>query len=307
MAKDFTKQHIVPKRYLDRFGTKDGKQTIIGTRIVSKGNVRFFTESTENVGYIKNYYDVTDKNDPKYWEHYFAREIDTLCGQDMENIIAKATLFQKNATILSNQDKQVLSKVIVAQLMRIPESIDYVKNVLYPRVSAQVKEDLISAFPPDFVEKYREQIMNTEISEQGQKELMFNHTFEPANFGRYCEMLQAGVWVVYVNMHRDTMPFLTSDNPVLVEGVGSKNTGLFRNGLANPATCIFYPISPSIAVAIYSRRGIMGLVADEYDGRKVLLDELKYISSRNVQIMAQAYRHSFIPQPLYDVVKNGSV
>ena len=307
MAKDFTKQHIVPKRYLDRFGTKDGKQTIIGTRIVSKGNVRFFTESTENVGYIKNYYDVTDKNDPKYWEHYFAREIDTLCGQDMENIIAKATLFQKNATILSDQDKQVLSKVIVAQLMRIPESIDYVKNVLYPRVSAQVKEDLISAFPPDFVEKYREQIMNTEISEQGQKELMFNHTFEPANFGRYCEMLQAGVWVVYVNMHRDTMPFLTSDNPVLVEGVGSKNTGLFRNGLANPATCIFYPISPSIAVAIYSRRGIMGLVADEYDGRKVLLDELKYISSRNVQIMARAYRHSFIPQPLYDVVKNGSV
>ena len=307
MAKDFTKQHIVPKRYLDRFGTKDGKQTIIGTRIVSKGNVRFFTESTENVGYIKNYYDVTDKNDPKYWEHYFAREIDTLCGQDMENIIAKATLFQKNATILSNQDKQVLSKVIVAQLMRIPESIDYVKNVLYPRVSAQVKEDLISAFPPDFVEKYREQIMNTEISEQGQKELMFNHTFEPANFDRYCEMLQAGVWVVYVNMHRDTMPFLTSDNPVLVEGVGSKNTGLFRNGLANPATCIFYPISPSIAVAIYSRRGIMGLVADEYDGRKVLLDELKYISSRNVQIMAQAYRHSFIPQPLYDVVKSGSV
>ncbi len=109
----------------------------------------------------------------------------------MENIIAKATLFQKNATILSDQDKQVLSKVIVAQLMRIPESIDYVKNVLYPRVSAQVKEDLISAFPPDFVEKHREQIMNTEFSEQGQKELMFNHTFEPANFDRYCDVLQA--------------------------------------------------------------------------------------------------------------------
>ena len=174
------------------------------------------------------------------------------------------------------------------------------KNVLYPRVSAQVKEDLISAFPPDFVEKHREQIMNTEFSEQGQKELMFNHTFEPANFDRYCDVLQAGVWVVYVNMHRDTMPFLTSDNPVLVEEVGSKNTGLFRNGLANPVTCIFYPISPSIAVAIYSRRGIMGLVADEYDGRKVLLDDLKYIMSRNVKIMAQAYRHSFIPQPLYD-------
>lgn len=120
-------------------------------------------------------------------------------------------------------------------------------------------------------------------------------------------MLQDGIWVVYVNTRRDTMPFLTSDSPVLVEGIGKTETGLFRNGLANPATCIFYPLSPGIAVAIYSRQGILGAVADEYDGRKVLLDELKYIMSRNVNIMAQAHRHSFIPQPLYDAVKNGSV
>ena len=306
MAKDYVKQHIVPKRYLDRFGTKDGEKTIIGTRIVSKGNAQFFTESTENVGYIKNYYDVTDKDDPKYWEHYFAREIDTLCGQEMENIIAKVTLSCPDVSVLSAHDKEVLSKLIIAQLMRIPESIDYVKTVLYPRVSAQIKEDMISAFPPAFVEKYREQIMNTEISEQGQKELILNHSFEPTNFDRYCDVLQAGVWVVYVNSWRDTMPFLTSDNPVLVESVGSQDTGMFRNGLANPATCIFYPLSPGIAVAIYSRQGILGLAADEYDGRKVLLDELKYIMSRNVKIMAQAHRHSFIPQPLYDEIAGGS-
>ena len=307
MAKDFVKQHIVPKRYLDRFGVKDGERTIIGTRLVSKGNVRFFTESTENVGYIKNYYDVTDKNDPKYWEHYFAREIDTLCGRDMENIIAKITLSQKDAVVLTDQEKEVLSKVIIAQLMRIPESIDYVKNVLYPRVSTQVKEDMISALPPAFVEKHREQIMSTEFSEQDQKELMFNHSFEPANFDRYCKVLQDGVWVVYVNIHRDTVPFITSDNPVLVEGVGSNKTGMFRNGLANPTTCIFYPLTPGIAVAIYSRQGMLGMVADDYDGRKVLIDEIKYIVSRNAKIMAQAYRHTFIPQPLYDEVSKGTV
>lgn len=306
MAKGYTNQHIVPKRYLDRFGTKDGKRTIIGTRIVSKGNVRFFTESTENVGYIKNYYEVTDKNDPKYWEHYFAREIDTLCGQDMENIIAKVTLSCPNVTVLSAHDKEVLSKLIIAQLMRIPKSIDYVKTVLYPRVSAQVKEDLVSTLPPAFFEKHREQIMNTEFSEQDQKELVLNHSFEPVNFDRYCKVLQDGIWVAYLNTRWDTMPFLTSDNPVLLEGVGSKETGMFRNGLANPATCIFYPLSPGIAVAIYSRQGILGLAADEYDGRKVLLDELKYIMSRNVNIMAQAHRHSFIPQPLYDEIAGGS-
>ena len=66
----------------------------------------------------------------------------------------------------------------------------------------------------------------------------------------YCDVLQAGVWVVYDNTLYNTTPFVTSDNPVLVEGVGKAATGLFSNGLANPATCIFYPISPSIAVSL---------------------------------------------------------
>ena len=132
---------------------------------------------------------MTDKNDPKYWEHYFAKEIDTLCGQDMDNIIAKATLSRPNTLILSAHDKEVLSKLIIAQLMRIPDSIDYVKTVLYPRVSAQVKKYLVSTLPPAFVEKYKEQIMNTEFSEQGQKELVLNYSFEPINFGRYCKVV----------------------------------------------------------------------------------------------------------------------
>ena len=73
----------------------------------------------------------------------------------------------------------------------------------------------------------------------------------------------------------------------VLEGVGSKNTGMFGNGLANPETCIFYPLSPRIAVAIYSSQGFLGVAADEYDGRSVLLDGLKYIISRNIKIMAQ--------------------
>lgn len=307
MSKDYTNQHIVPKRYLDRFGMKDGKRTIIGTRIVSKGNVRFFTDSTENVGYIKNYYDVTDKDDSKYWEHYFAREIDTLCGQDIENIIAKVTLSRPDTIVLSAHDKEVLSKLIIAQLMRIPESIDYVKTVLYPRVSAQVKENLVSTLPPAFVEKHREQIMDTEFSEQQQKELVFNHAFAPENFERYCNIVQNGIWLVYVNANRHTMPFITSDNPVLVEGIGKTETGLFHNGLANSATCIYYPLNPAIAVGIYSRHSIPGAVADKYDGLKVFLDDIKYTSSQNIKIVAQAYHHSFIPQPLFDKIVNEKI
>lgn len=302
MAKCFTNQHIVPKRYLDRFGTKDGKRTIIGTRTVVKGQPKFFADSTSNVGYIKNYYDVTDKDDPKYWEHFFAREIDTLCGRDMENIIAKVTLSQENVTVLSVHDKEVLSRVIVAQLMRIPESIDHLRNQIYPKVMTQVKENIASALPDFLLKKYGEQLRTMSFSKQDQKEFILNHTFEAKNFDRYCKILQNGIWMVYVNTRRNIMPFVTSDNPVLVEGIGKTETGLFSNGLANPATCIFYPLSPTIAVAVYSKHGVLGVIADKCDGQKTALDEIKYIADKNVKIIGQAHHHSFIPHPLYSEI-----
>ena len=302
MANDFTNQHIVPKRYLDRFGVKGRNTTIIGTRIVKNGKVEFFTTSTDGVGYIKNYYDVTDKDDPKYWEHFFAKEIDTLCGRDMENIIAKVTLSRQSTTVLSLSDKEVLSKVIVAQLMRIPGNLNYVAGHIYPRVSKQVKQEVASLLPPFLLQKYGEQLRNMEFSKQHQKEIVLNHAFEPKNFDRYCKIVQNGFWIVLVNALRSKMPFVTSDNPVLVEGIGKTETGLFSNGLASPTTCIFYPLSPVIAVAIYSREGIFGTAADKYDGKKVEIDGVQYISAKYAKIIDQAHLHSFIPKPLYDEV-----
>lgn len=302
MANDFTNQHIVPKRYLDRFGVKGRNTTIIGTRIVKNGKVEFFTTSTDGVGYIKNYYDVTDKDDPKYWEHFFAKEIDTLCGRDMENIIAKVTLSRQSTTVLSLSDKEVLSKVIVAQLMRIPGNLNYVAGHIYPRVSKQVKQEIASLLSPFLLQKYGEQLRNMEFSKQHQKEIVLNHAFEPKNFDRYCKIVQNGFWIVLVNALRSKMPFVTSDNPVLVEGIGKTETGLFSNGLASPTTCIFYPLSPVIAVAIYSREGIFGTAADKYDGKKLEIDEVQYIGAKNAKIVDQAHLHSFIPKPLYDEV-----
>lgn len=305
MAKQFVNQHIVPKRYLDRFASKVDGKYIIGTRYYEKKQPKLFRASTADVGYIKNFYDVTDRDDPKYWEHFFAREIDSLCGREMDNLISTITLSQYDVPVLSEHYKQVLSKVTVAQMMRVPSSVAYIKEI-YPRIEKAVKDSVIAAIPDSLMAKYKPKIQNIKLDEQWQKEQFFNHSFAPENFDRYCSLMQDRIWVVYVNTQRDNMPFATSDNPVLVEGVGKKELGLFHNGLANPSTCIFYPISPTIAVASYSRAGIMSVVADELDGRKFFLGELKYIMDKNIKIMEQAHRHSFIPQPLFDAIANSN-
>ena len=301
MGKQYIDQHIVPKCYLDRFASHVDGKNIIRTRYYVKGKPKFFPASISDVGYIKNFYDVTDKEDPKYWEHFFANEIDTLCGAEMENIISAATLGNNKSAVLTDHAIEVLAKIIVAQMMRIPSSFDYVKGI-YPRIEKEVKEQVLSIIPTSLMSKYESKIKEISFDEQWQKEQFLNHSFEPVNFDRYCRLLQDRIWVVYVNTLRTVIPFVTSDNPVLVEGVGTPEIGLFHNGLANPATCIFYPLSPAIAVASYSKRGIVGVAKDNLDRRKVLLDEYKFILDKDCKIMEQAYHHSFIPQTFYDEI-----
>lgn len=301
MGEQFKNQHIVPKRYLDRFASKIDDKYIIGTRYYAKEQTRLFIESTDNIGYIKNYYDVTDKDDPKHWEHFFAREIDTLCGRDMQNIIATITLSGNNAIVLSEQNKRVLSQIITAQMMRVPSSVEYVKEI-FPRIEKAVKNNVIEAIPKSLMAQYKPVIQNLCFDEQWQKEQFLNYSFSPEYFDRYCDLVLNRIWVVYENAQCNTMPFITSDNPVLIEGLGKKEIGLFHNGLTNPATCIFYPISPTIAIASYSKRGIMRGATDELDGKKLFLDDIKFIMDKNIKIMEQAYHHSFIPQPLYDMI-----
>ena len=303
MGKEFVNQHIVPKKYLDRFASQIDGKSIIGTRYYNGSKPKLFLKATSDVGYIKNYYDVTDKDDPKYWEHFFAKEIDTLCGTEMEHIISTTTLSQ-NTSILNKHNKEILSKVIVAQMMRVPSSIDYVKEI-YPRIERQVKNRVLSVLPAPLMDKYGDTVRNIKMDEQWQKEQFLNLSFSPENFDKYCRLVQDRIWIVFVNKFRSNMPFATSDNPVFIEGIGKKEIGLFSNGLTNPATCIFYPLSPAIAIASYSKQGIMGIAANDLDGKRILLDDLKYIMDKNLKIIEQAYQHSFIPQPLFDEIING--
>ena len=303
MTKRFKKQHIVPKRYLDRFATEIDGKPIIGTRFIEKNKPLLFKKPTADVGYVKNFYDVSDKEDEKYWEHFFAHKFDSLYGTAMENIISAITLSRNNAIVLSDKDKETLAELMVAQMFREPDSVEHAKQIC-ARILAQAKNELSLVLPGSLQQQPMKQIDNMGKNPKWAKEQFFNHLFKPENFAIYCALLKNGIWVVYVNSCRAELPFVTSDNPVLVEGIGKAEKGLFYNGLANPSTCFFYPLSPTIAVANYQRTGIVGFIADKLDGRKIILDDKKYIMNKNIKIMEQAYHHSFIPQPLYDKIES---
>ncbi len=306
MSKEYSKQHIVPKCYLDRFATKSsGKDRyIIGTCTIESGRLKLFEHATTEVGYIRDFYDVTDKDDPKYWEHYFAEKIDTLCDKKLASIISSIHLSEKSY-VLGYPEKIVLSTIIIAQLLRVPDSFNYVYNHIVPHAIDEVKSQLKKIpFRQNANQKQRI-INNYQLPKVLQKEIYLNSSFDENRFNRYVELLAHRMWLVYINTISNEIPFITSDNPVLVENLSqSDSLGIFQNGLINPKTCFFFPLTPSIAIANYSDRGFFSPLASELDGHIYRISEAEYIIERNNLLMNQAYNHFFIPQPLFDFTRN---
>lgn len=297
----YVKQHIVPKCYLDRFAEFNNGKYLIGTRYVDdNGVVKLFTEVTTKVGYVRNFYDVTDKEDEKHWEHYLANEIDHLFDIELGNIISSIHLSGEGFK-LSDDDISALSKIVVSQTVRVPESVDYVLDNLYPKVAKNVKKEILDMLPDDIRNRDKPIIDSIEMTKQSQKESYFNYFFDEKNFKKLSDVVKSRVWVVYINAVSSSLPFITSDNPVLVESLDDINrVGVFRNGIASPNTCFFFPLTPSIAIANYSNMGRFNHIANDLNMRVFKLEDTEYINRRNQGVMKQAFRHSFIPQPLFD-------
>lgn len=320
MGEDYKDNHIVPKRYLDRFAEKGRKQYLIGTMVFEDDKAIFFLQSTENVGYITDFYDVTDKGDVKYWEKYFAKNQDALCGTELSRIIALATVSNLGARILGEREKDVLARIIISQMIRVPSSFEHTK-AMYPSIAKEVKALARTIIPRKDKARYEQVIRKTNLSEMQLKQIHLNVTLKPENFDKYCDILKKRLWIVAINGIRNNMPFATSDNPVLFEKLFSDRKGLFVNGLSDPFAAIFFPITPSIAIINYSCAGLMFLADPQFDfnepdykesvskiyesmdGRTQVLRDIYFIGEKNIAIMNQAHIHSFLPQPLYDEVK----
>ena len=79
MEKSYVKQHIVPQSYLKRFAemnrnNRDYHICVFRKRYKAANNP--FIRSIKDVGFIKNIYDVTTREDSKYWEHFIDRNIE---------------------------------------------------------------------------------------------------------------------------------------------------------------------------------------------------------------------------------------
>ena len=295
----FTKQHIVPKFYLNGFGTRENKKGKFRIGVLQKGK-KHFIDCTDNVGYIKNYYDDELLEDRKQWEHYYKEVIEDPCSKTIRNIIARVTLSNFGHIKLTVNERRDLSIFIVAQFTRVPQFIDYQITNAKEKFIPDFKEQFLRRYGAMLSEDKREIINGIDLTESQLKNILLTNINDRSKMEKYCSILQNRIWVVYINKIYNLIPFITSDNPVVMVNIETKSFSRSDNGIGNENTIIFLPLNPYIGIGVYPPKYWDAL--QHNNCRELLCNEkdMGFIQTMAKCEMNQCYKQLFLPQTYFN-------
>lgn len=298
--RSFTKQHIVPRAYLNHFAIpgRGKNKYIIG--VIQKDS-KHYTDSTDKVGYQKDYYDdVEYPDDIKHWEHFYEKEIETPCLKTIMNLTAKVTLSSDGNICITKSEKYDLSKFIIAQFLRVPEFIDYQIDNALNKIFPQHISEFLRTFDHLLSEQQKIAVRNIRFTDNQVKHLILLNINDLQKLNRYCEFLVNKPWVIYINRYYKEIPFITSDNPVVMMNLHTKSFSRSDNGLGNPNTVIFFPINPYIAIGIYPHKFRDSL--RHWERKELICSEkdVSFITIMNICEISQCHNQAFMPVYFYE-------
>ena len=250
MIKSNIKQHVVPKSYLKRFGKKNLNNKGYNIAVKQLKSNKIFIDSVDNVAFRKNFYDISDKKDSKYWEKFFSSEIEPLYGPEMTNIIASLTLSNKKNDILTVSQLVLLSKMISFQILRVPGFLErrfkngeimFDETINETSQWFQLPPEIIKSKLEDFVKNKDNFIRNMTIPLIVDKDRL----------DKLSDVLAEKIWLIYFN--NSSVPFITSDSPVVMHNIIRNSVSYADNGIGRDDTFIYYPISSKILIRIIPR------------------------------------------------------
>ena len=271
MADGYIKQHIVPQVYLCRFAEIKKKYHKIGVRHEHAGQIRLSISSVKNVGFRNNIYDDKRVTDTKHWEHELSSLYEPLYGARLSEIISKVILRQDDH-ILSSEDKEILSKLIIVQFVRVPPFLSSLMKS--GEVEARnLAKNLRKVMGADLTAPKRRILDMFCQSRVGLKSLVLHTSFSKERIETFSRRLsESAVCVVY---NRTQMPFFTSDNPVIFYNMSKQSFELGEGGIARSDTVVLYPITPLMLILIMPRAMLLDDF-DRVDGRRFIVGEENY-------------------------------
>lgn len=241
-------QHVVPQIYLNNFGTPNAKGQyqiiVLGKRKSIKNRI----DIVKNVGYIKNFYDV-DREDATVWETFYAKNIEPLYCNGVNNLIARTILSVKDE-VLDDNTKLILSKIIIAQWLRVPsfmqKHINKTERQLY-RFKRKLTQDFLGINAYTSANKMWDWQPNKMMS----KDLVLSIINDEERLEYFASILASRAWSIYYNCAHKILPFITCDDPIISYNMNRKTYDRNINGIGRPDSTFVFPLSPQVAVQIF--------------------------------------------------------
>lgn len=282
-----TRQHHVPQVYLKNFCDLRGC-----IAVMDKHQRRIFSTGVRAVGAENDFYTLEKLEDPYCWEHTYASSIEPLMGKLLSKLISQTNiLVQNGAIVISSFEKAQLAVIMVVQLLRGKQSREY-------------EQKLYADYLPEAIEKAKN-LFGSLSNEQNKlleafasddyyfKRTVMDVTLDSDRIAQYAGILCSRDFLIY--RIQGDMEFITSDNPVMFINSITNNACPFANGLINPTTMIYYPISPKLLLCAVHPLAYLGVLSNQ-DCHLIDLDvckEIGFISSMNKKQISQCYQHAF--------------
>lgn len=191
---------------------------------------------------------------------------------------------------MDDDDRLILAKLVLSQAVRAFSAID----------STIAMEKRLLSILPDLDR------LPAEIEKQAIKEDYLDGLFREKYFNGKCEILRRRIWCIFINEISSHLPFITSDNPVLLYNNATKKIGFLENVGLDDNTIVYLPVTPKILIKNYSgflNNNDIRLMSLVYlgDGVCYRLQEQNesIVKDINRLLWKNADNHVFIPEPLF--------
>jgi len=254
------KHHFIPQFFLKSFAKQEGKKYIMN--IFNKKDLKKFTNSIDNIAYIKNFHtvqidgentDVFEKAHNDIYERRFSAEY--------KNILKKIERVRKDVRVLNclserrcleiylegqftEYEKTFFSCLLAYFIVRGKKWREFSEKA-YKKIEKHLREFGKAYKINNIDENIKEQLGNFE----GIKLSQLYETFKGDRVEQLASYFYKHTWNIGFNLTNDY--FYTSDNVHALDSMCDELPEWWGVGYITPGNVIIFPISPQICIIMY--------------------------------------------------------
>lgn len=288
-VKEPRRHHYVPRTYLKNFAVQEKNEWRI--RVMDKTKNRSYMANIKDVAVERDFYRIDSKDEEFFWEHYYAEQIESLIPTTFSRVVAICTLSVNKSTVIDDETKLRLAKIICSQLLRTKKSREF-QFEIGQRTANNVLDTVRKQFEGLLSDEKIDYLDNFKYDEMLNKTMCLPIINEEARIGRFIDFLLKRYWVVFKNINYNRSPLITSDHPVTFYNILTQKTDFSNNGLAIPHTAIFFPINCELVIGLYTH-DIYFNTMFELNNRMLIVDDVPFVEKLNRIQYEQCYRQAY--------------